>query len=275
MFADTPITRDNLNDYLKALAKEFRRLNGTKMPAEIILIGGAAILANYGFRELTYDVDAVIRASSAIKEAINITGDKLNLPKGWLNADFKRTDSYSDKLLQVSVYYKTFSNILQIRTVAAEYLIAMKLMSGRRYKNDISDIYGILWEHQKNGTPISKTTIEHAVIELYGNLEKLPEVSKKILLKAFENGDYETLYEISREDEKDAKEILVEFEEQYPNTLKTENIDTILDQMKQKRNVSHENKSLLSQIDEAKAEAQRRNEKSAPARKKGLSGHEL
>ena len=135
---EKPITRDNLNDYLTVLAKEFRRLNGTKMPAEIILVGGAAILVNYSFRELTYDVDAVILASSAMKSAISITGDKLGLPNGWLNADFKRTDSYSEKLLEVSIYHKTFSDILQIRTITAEYLVAMKLMSGRRYKNDIT-----------------------------------------------------------------------------------------------------------------------------------------
>jgi len=46
MSANTPLTRENLNDYLNALAKEFRRLNGTKMPAEIVLIGGAAIMRN-------------------------------------------------------------------------------------------------------------------------------------------------------------------------------------------------------------------------------------
>ena len=56
MPVDTPITRDNLNDCLKAVAKEFRRLNGTKTQAEIVLIGGAAILANYPFRDLTYAV---------------------------------------------------------------------------------------------------------------------------------------------------------------------------------------------------------------------------
>jgi len=235
MYADTPITRENLNEYLKALAKEFRRLNGTRMPAEIVLIGGAAILANYGFRELTYDVDAVIVASSVMKEAINIVGDKLNLPQGWLNDDFQRTDSYSDKLLEVSVYYKTFSNILQIRTVAAEYLVAMKLMSGRRYKNDISDIYGILWEHQKSGTSISKKAIEQAVIKLYGGLEILPEISVGLLEKAFEDGDYENLYSRSREDEKESKKLLVEFEEQSPNSLKTEAIDAVIEQMKRKR----------------------------------------
>jgi hypothetical protein len=243
MSTNTPITRDNLNEYLKTLAKEFRRLNGTKMPAEIILIGGAAILANYGFREPTYNVDAVVIASSAMKEAINTTGDKLNLSRGWLNADFKRTDSYSDKLHTVSVYYKTFSNILQVRTVAAEYLVAMKLMSGRRYKNDISDIYGILREHQNNGTLLHKTAIEQAVIELYGSLTKLPDISAGLLEKAFEDGDFDRLYRQSRKDEKEAKEILIEFEEQYPHTLKTENIGAVLEQMKRTRDAAHQERS--------------------------------
>jgi len=52
MYVDSPFTKDNLNTCLKELGKEFRKLNGTKIPAEIILIGGAAILANYGFRDV-------------------------------------------------------------------------------------------------------------------------------------------------------------------------------------------------------------------------------
>ena len=119
MSTDKPFTKENLDMYLKELGKEFRKLNGTKMPAEIILIGGAAILANYGFREMTYDIDAVILASSAMKDAINHVGDRLGLLRGWLNADFQKTGSFSDKLFGVSVFYKTFSNILTVRTVAA------------------------------------------------------------------------------------------------------------------------------------------------------------
>jgi hypothetical protein len=46
MSSEKPITRENLDEYLKELAKEFRKLNGTKMPAEIILIGGAASRSN-------------------------------------------------------------------------------------------------------------------------------------------------------------------------------------------------------------------------------------
>ena len=65
--SDVPFTKKNLDGYLKELGKEFRKLNGTKMPAEVILIGGASVVINYGFREMTYDMDAIIQASSFIK----------------------------------------------------------------------------------------------------------------------------------------------------------------------------------------------------------------
>ena len=40
MSSDTPITKENLDSYLKAVAKQYRKLSGGRMPAEIILIGG-------------------------------------------------------------------------------------------------------------------------------------------------------------------------------------------------------------------------------------------
>ena len=46
------------------------------MPAEITLIGGAAILANYGFRDSTTNIDALIEAASSMKEAINHVTEK-------------------------------------------------------------------------------------------------------------------------------------------------------------------------------------------------------
>ena len=235
MSADTPFTKDILYKTLKELGKEFRKLNGTKMPSELILIGGAAILANYGFREVTYDIDAIIVASSAMKDAINRVGDKMGLPSGWLNADFQKTTSFSTKLPEVSVYYKTFSNILTIRTVAAEYLIAMKLMSGRQYKYDLSDITGILWEHQKNGNPITREVINKAIIHLYGENAVLPEISQKTIDDAFANGDYEGAYVKIRENEKQAKDILVDFDKANPGELKGENINAILEQAKRRK----------------------------------------
>ena len=146
MCVNKPFTKENLERCLKELAKEFRKKNGAKIPAEITIIGGASILLNYGFREMTYDIDAIIKSSSVMKEAINTVGDRLNLPTGWINTDFINTSSYTPKLIEFSKYYKTFSNILHIRTIDSEYLVAMKLRAGRQYKNDFSDVIGILIE---------------------------------------------------------------------------------------------------------------------------------
>ena len=53
MLSEKPFTKENLDQYLKELAKEFRKRNGKSMPAEIILIGGASVVINYGFRLLS------------------------------------------------------------------------------------------------------------------------------------------------------------------------------------------------------------------------------
>ena len=126
MSADKPFTRENLDSYLMELAKEFRKKNGSRMPAEIILMGGASILINYGFREMTYEMDAIIKSSGAMRDAINTVGDRLGLPIGWLNTDFVHTNSYTPRLAEHSKYYKTFANILQIRTVSDEYSLLIK-----------------------------------------------------------------------------------------------------------------------------------------------------
>ena len=84
-------TKDNIDLYLKEVAKEYRKKAGKKMPAELVLIGGASVLINYGFRNMTTNVDALIQAASAMKEAINYVGDRYGLPNGWLNADFMNT----------------------------------------------------------------------------------------------------------------------------------------------------------------------------------------
>ncbi len=245
------ITHNNLNEYLKELAKEFRRLNGTRTPAEIILIGGAAILANYGFRDFTYDIDAIIVASSAMKDAIAHVGDKYGLPRGWMNADFKRTASYSDKLFEVSVFYKTFSNILTVRTVTAEYLLAMKLMSGRRYKNDLSDIIGVLWEQEKNGKPISREAIDGAVALLYGSDAVIPKVSGELLNTLLAADDYETLYRRTRDEEIESREILNGFERRYPGKLTGENIESVLRSARREK-PDEPKKSTLALLEEKK-----------------------
>lgn len=231
---DKAFTKENLDSYFKELAKEFRKLNGTKMPAEIILTGGAAILLHYGFREMTYDIDAIIQASSSMKDAINNVGDRLNLPTGWLNTDFMKTSSYSPKLVQYSKYYKTFSNVLRIRFVSAEFLIAMKLMAGRQYKNDLSDVIGILLDEERSGRKISLSDVAVAATELYGGYEKLPEISRAFFEKALTTTDLSEEYRKIRENEKLNKNVLIAFEKEYPDVLNNDNLLDVLKAAREK-----------------------------------------
>ena len=221
-------TKENLDNCLRELAREYRKRNGKAMPAEIILIGGAAILVNYGFREMTTDVDAVIHAASTMKDAINYVGDKFGLPNEWLNADFMRTASYTPKLNQYSSYYKTFSNVLAIRTVTAEYLIAMKLRSGRKYKHDLSDVLGILAEHEKRGEPITAERIDTAVKNLYGGWDDIPKDARDYIRNVLQNGNYEQVYATIAAEEQRTKDILIGFQQDYPGVTNADNIDSIV-----------------------------------------------
>ena len=229
------INKEKLDVYLKELAKEYRRMGGKAMPAELILIGGAAIIVNYGFREMTTDIDAIIHAASTMKDAIHHVSDKMNLPNRWLNVDFMHTLSYSPKLEQYSVYYKNFYGVLDVRTIAAEYLIAMKLCSGRRYKNDLSDIIGILAEHEKHGAPISMKQIDTAVRNLYGNWDKIPLVSISFIDDTMLTDDFAKAYAKVKSEEKRAKDILLDFEQAYPGTANMQSIESILDNLKKKQ----------------------------------------
>lgn len=227
-------TKENLDTYLKALAKEWRKLNGKTVPAEIVLIGGAAVLANYHFRHMTADIDAIIHASSAMKDAIRHVGDQYNLPVGWINTDFMRTGSYSPMLDRHSVYYKTFSNVLAVRTVSAEYLIAMKLRAGRLFKNDMSDILGILAEHEQNGAPITRERVEQAVQSLYGGWQDIPPQSRAIIDSAFERGNFAEAYQRVQAEELDAKNIMIQFERDYPRVASESNANSILQALRAK-----------------------------------------
>ena len=221
-------SKDNLDTYLKALAKDYRKLGGKSMPAELILIGGASVLINYGFRDMTTDIDAIIQAASTMEDAINHVGDEFGLPNRWLNDDFKGTDSYTPKLVQVSTFYKEYYGVMTVRTISAEHLIAMKLKSGRQYKNDLSDIIGILASHQKAGTPITKAMINKAVTELYNSWDAISDSATDFIENAMRNGNYEKILEEIAAEEQNTKAALLEFEERYPGATNKKNGEDII-----------------------------------------------
>jgi hypothetical protein len=78
----------------------------------------------------------------------------------------------------------------------------MKLMSGGQYKYDLSDVVGILLEHQKRNDPISLACIHKAFTYLYGKWEAAPRVSVEFLYNIFINKNYEELFQKYRNEEK-------------------------------------------------------------------------
>ena len=113
-----------------------------------------------------------------------------------------------------------------------EYLIAMKLLAFRQYKNDLSDNVGILNEHEKRGDPISFERIEKAVIDLYGSWDRFPKGAKEYITDTISAGNYEEVYALVRESEQDTKKALMDFEEEHPGVLNTGNIDKYLQDLR-------------------------------------------
>lgn len=163
-----------------------------------------------------------------MKDAINIVGDRLGLPVGWLNTDFVNTNSYTPRLAEYSRYYKTFANILQIRTIADEYLVAMKLMAGRQYKNDLSDIVGVLIELQRRNKPLSFENVQKAVMDLYDSYDKLPEESRVFIEAVYKKEDLQAFYLQCKELEQENNDVLVDFQEKYSGILNGNNLAYIL-----------------------------------------------
>lgn len=144
------------------------------------------------------------------------------------------TLSYSPKLEHYSVYYKNFYGVLNVRTISAEYLIAMKLCSGRKYKNDLSDIIGILAEHEKRGMPITMSAVSTAVTNLYGGWDIIPTDSKVFIEEIMSLGNIEKLYDTVKSEKKHSKEMLIGFEQEYPGVMSIDNVNSILSNLRAK-----------------------------------------
>lgn len=123
---------------------------------------------------------------------------------------------------------------MTVRTISSEYLIAMKLKAGRQYKNDLSDIVGILAEQQKAGDPITKEMINKAVVDLYNDWENVPESARLFIDDVLSNGDYESIRKEIVSEERGTKDILLTFEKKYPDAANKNNVENIIAMLKQK-----------------------------------------
>lgn len=141
-----------------------------------------------------------------LDQSIKNVSLKFDLEKNWLNSDFVRTKSFSPRLIEFSTFYKCYLKKLYVRTIKSEYLIAMKMVSARIYKNDLSDIVGIILAEKGNGYLITWDMIQKAILDLYGTAEVVSTDIVRIVKRILLEHNLHILYEFYIESEKLAKE---------------------------------------------------------------------
>ncbi len=225
------ITKENAYPILRAFAKEYKRQNGTDAKAEIVIVGGGSILLNYGFREATHDLDVIAQTKEPIRHTASKIAELYNLPDGWLNMDFMHTKSYSEKLREVSSYFCSFNRgNIEFRTVKDEYLIAMKMVSARRYRNDLSDVVGILIYLNRQRVSLTIKEIEEAIITLYGDINC---VKEEVYAKVQEymsctEQELMEIFEMLTADENYVLENLRDIDKKYPGIITENSLEEIV-----------------------------------------------
>lgn len=177
------INKENIDKYFTELAKEIKKQYGAGANIELIIVGGASIVINYGFRDSTMDIDALNSNISSINGCIRAVADNNGLPYTWLNSDFKTTTSYSPRLIECSRPYKKFGRVLSVYSIKDEYLLCMKLMSFRLDK-DIEDVEGII---QSMGDDLSGEKVDRAMNRLYGGWNNVSDIAINYITKKMGN----------------------------------------------------------------------------------------
>lgn len=227
------LDKENINEYIKEVAKIYCK-NKMNPPIEIIIVGGAAIMMRHNFRMMTNDIDALCPMNGAIQDAFKQVRDKYNLPDDWFNTDFTKTKSYSKNLRLYSKYYREFNHgKLSVRLIENEYLLAMKMRSGRIYKKDMSDVVGIVYECRQKTPNFSYQMVEKAYHDLYN--EELKATASiqmdRILTEAFMQpiDKLAALYNQVSNIENKNKSTLLNIEKYTPNILNENNVENYID----------------------------------------------
>ena len=105
------------------------------------------------------------------------------------------------------------------------------MVSGRKYKNDLSDILGILYYHYKNDDEITYSEIAQAIINLYGDFSRIKDEIVRFVKSAIDKKTFVDGYNLQKKNEQNIKANLIQFEEKYENVLDEDNIDDIINKL--------------------------------------------
>ena len=104
----------------------------------------------------------------------------------------------------------------------------MKLVSGRQYKKDLSDIAGIVYEQQMAGKPLTYEMIDVVVRNLYGSWDNVADHARGFLERILACEDLSALFVELSEDERAARAALAEMVKKYPAAIKQDNVNDVI-----------------------------------------------
>jgi hypothetical protein len=129
--------------YLAELGQELENL-GVPHAIRILLIGGAFMLTQIGNRQATDDIDILLKDGGTIttsplyqtfQTAIRSIATKNHLKNNWIN-DIMGDFLQDTGLIPEGVLWRQYGN-LEIFLPSKEYILALKLLAGRR--KDVGD----------------------------------------------------------------------------------------------------------------------------------------
>lgn len=120
-----PLSADDIQRAFAALSDELDRRSRR---AEIVVVGGAALVLLFRARESTKDVDAyfVTPEAAVLRAAAEAVSIRLDLPIDWLNDGAK---GYLVGVTRGDLLYE--SRALEVRAASTAQLLAMKLAAWR------------------------------------------------------------------------------------------------------------------------------------------------
>ena len=119
-----------------------------------------------------------------------------------------------------------------------EYLIAMKMVSAREYRNDVSDVVGILIYMKNESEDFSMDRIDYAIDFLYGKRESIikEEVYGKVKEYAKRSiAELKKEYDVLTQMEKQTKHELIDINEKYQGVVKEESIDKVIEGLRRRK----------------------------------------
>lgn len=87
----------------------------------------------------------------------------------------------------------------------------------------------------RTGDPLTYERIDQAVCDLYDGWDHMPEDAQSMIQSILADEDIDALYEAYTQEESTTKDMLLIFDDKYPNVLKEDNLSDILNHLMAKQ----------------------------------------